>query len=75
MDDTDEPLDSERRRQLRQSMTAQELEALRLRFDREPNALSPDEVAVLYLSTKDRIRALEAKAQRNRDKEGNSDDS
>lgn len=72
MDDSDERLDSERLRQLRQSMTAEEIAALRRRFDRNPNGLSKDEVAVLYLVTKEKIRDFEAKAQRKRDKEGNT---
>ena len=75
MDNSDEPLDSERLKQLRESMTAEEIAALRRRFDRDPNGLSKDEVAVLYLVTKEKIRAFEVKAQRKRDKEGNSHES
>jgi DNA-directed RNA polymerase sigma subunit (sigma70/sigma32) len=72
MDNSEEPLDSERLRQLRQSMTVEDIAALRRRFDRDPNGLSKDEVAVLYLVTREKIRAFERKAQRKRDKQGNS---
>jgi DNA-directed RNA polymerase sigma subunit (sigma70/sigma32) len=67
MTDTD-GLDWAKLERLRQEMTAADIEALRVRFDRDPNSLSPDEVAVLHLVTREKIRAFEAKAQRKQDK-------
>ena len=71
MEDSDEPLDSERRRQLRLAMTADETTTL---FNRDPQDLSKDEAAVLYIETRERIRVFEAKAQRKRDEEGTSNE-
>ena len=44
-------VDWEKLERLRQEMTAEEIEALRARFARDPKSLSGVEVAVLYLVT------------------------
>ncbi len=67
-------VDWEKLERLRREMTAEEIEALRARFARDPKSLSGVEVAVLYLVTREKIRAFEAKAQRDLDKGGNPPD-
>jgi DNA-directed RNA polymerase sigma subunit (sigma70/sigma32) len=65
-------VDWEKLERLRQEMTVEEIEALRARFARDPKSLSGVEVAVLYLVTREKIRAFEAKAKRSLDKGGNT---
>ena len=67
-------LDSEKLERVRNGMTAAEIETLRARFERDPNSLSREEIGVLYLVTREKIRGFEAKAQRKRDKGGNPPD-
>ena len=54
--------DLKRSEQLRAKLSEAELLALLARSDVDPRSLSLDEVGVLFLVTRDRIRAIEAKA-------------
>jgi len=54
--------DVKRSEQLRASMSDAELSALMARSNADPRSLTLDEVGVLFLVTRDRIRAIEAKA-------------
>ena len=55
--------DRKRSEKLRASMSDEEIVALTARSERDPQSLSLDEVGVLYLVTRERIRAIEAKAK------------
>ena len=52
-------------------MTTSDIEALRVR---DPGSLSLDEAGILYLWTRDKIRAFEAKAKRREDTGGGTPD-
>ena len=54
--------DLKRSEQLRAKMSEAELLALQARSDADPGSLTLDEVGVLFLVTRERIRAIEAKA-------------
>ncbi len=47
-------------------MTDAEIDALRTRSEIDLNSLTLDEVGVLFLATRDRIRAIEARARKKR---------
>jgi DNA-directed RNA polymerase sigma subunit (sigma70/sigma32) len=51
---------------LRATMTAAEIDALQARSKTDLDSLSLDEVGVLFLDTRDRIRTIEAKARKKR---------
>jgi DNA-directed RNA polymerase sigma subunit (sigma70/sigma32) len=53
--------DRERSEKLRATMSASEIDALMQREQRDPASLSIDEVGVLLLVTRERIRAIEAR--------------
>jgi DNA-directed RNA polymerase sigma subunit (sigma70/sigma32) len=55
--------DRARLEKLRATMTRAEIDALRARSNADLNSLSLDEVGILFLDTRDRIRAIEAKAR------------
>ncbi len=56
------------------SLSDDELKALNVRFEQDPNSLSPEEVAALYLWTRRRILKFEAKAlKRGRDDDPSND--
>ena len=65
--------DWDRLKQLREELSAADIEALRARFDSNPGALSRDQVAVLYLVTRERIVAMEAKALKRNPSGGSTD--
>jgi DNA-directed RNA polymerase sigma subunit (sigma70/sigma32) len=56
--------DRRRSEQLRSTLTESDIEALKTRAESDPSSLSIDEVGVLFLVTRDRIRAIEEKARR-----------
>jgi DNA-directed RNA polymerase sigma subunit (sigma70/sigma32) len=58
--------DRVRAEQLRAIMTNLEIAALRARSETDLNSLTLDEVGVLFLETRERIRAIEAKARKKR---------
>jgi DNA-directed RNA polymerase sigma subunit (sigma70/sigma32) len=74
MTDDNENFDRERVQKLRDTMSAEEIEALRARFDRDPHSLSVDEAGVLFLVTREKIRAFEAKARRKKDRAPDTSD-
>ena len=49
-------------------MSDAEIEVLRQRYESDPNSLSMDEVGVLYIVTRERIRSFERKAGGDGDK-------
>ena len=53
--------DKERSEKLRATMSAAEIDALLQRSQSDPKSLSIDEVGVLFLVTRERIRAIEAR--------------
>jgi len=55
--------DRKRSERLRASMSDEEVAALTERYERDPASLSLDEDGVLYLVTRERIRAIEDKAK------------
>ena len=55
--------DRKRSERLRASMSDEQIEALAARSERDPQSLSLDEVGVLYLVTRERIRTIEAQAK------------
>jgi hypothetical protein len=56
--------DLRRVEQLRSTMTRAEVDALRARSEVDLSSLSIDEVGVLFLEGRDRIRAIEASARK-----------
>lgn len=64
MGDNGRGWDRRRSEQLRATLSEAEIEALAKRGKADPRALTLDELGVLFLVTKDRIRALGAKAGR-----------
>ena len=62
-------IETQRFQKLRDAMSADDIEALRARFKQNPNSLSADEVGVLYVVTKEKVRAFEMKARRKMDRE------
>jgi DNA-directed RNA polymerase sigma subunit (sigma70/sigma32) len=52
-----------RSERLRATLSASDIEALLVRSEKDPKALTLDEVGVLFLVTRDKIRAIEAKAR------------
>lgn len=58
--------DTVRLERLRAGMTSAEIEALRARSESDPSSLTLDEVGVLFLETRARIRTIEAKARKKR---------
>jgi len=68
---SDSDIESDRLKRLRDSMTQAEIDNLKARFDSQPDSLSRDEIAVLYLVTRERIAVFESKA-RKRNEEGGS---
>ncbi len=65
MGDDDWKLHAERRRA---AMSDAEIEVLRQRYASDPNSLSMDEVGVLYIVTRERIRSFERNAGGDGDK-------
>ena len=55
--------DRKRSERLRASMSDEQIAALTARSERDPQSLSLDEVGVLYLVTRERIRDIEAQAK------------
>jgi DNA-directed RNA polymerase sigma subunit (sigma70/sigma32) len=53
--------DRERSERLRATMSASDIDALMERSKRDPKSLSIDEVGILFLVTRERIRAIEAR--------------
>ena len=64
---TDQTWDLERARRLRAAMSDADLDALRRKEAEDSTSLTIDEAGVLFLATRERIAALERKAQ---DKKG-----
>ena len=58
--------DRVRLEQLRAKMSRAEIDELRARSEADLNSLSLDEVGILFLETRDRIRTIEAKALKKR---------
>ena len=58
--------DRKRSERLRASMSDEQIAALTARCERDPQSLSLDEVGVLYLVTRERIRDIEAQAKSGR---------
>ena len=55
--------DRQRSEQLRATLSDVEIQALAKRAESDPGSLSLDEVGVLFLVTRDRIRAIEGRAR------------
>lgn len=55
--------DRQRSEQLRAALSDAEIEALAERAEADPSSLTLDEVGVLFLVTRDRIRAIERRAR------------
>jgi DNA-directed RNA polymerase sigma subunit (sigma70/sigma32) len=72
MTSQNDDFETQRFQKLRDAMSADDIQALRARFKQNPNSLSADEVGVLYVVTRKRIRAFETKARRKKDREKNS---
>ena len=58
--------DQQRSERLRSTLSDADIEALKARAEAAPGSLTLDEVGVLFLVTRDRIRVIEAKAKRNK---------
>jgi hypothetical protein len=56
--------DADRLKKLRDAMSQEQLEALRVRFETNPDSVSVDEVRILYMVTREKIQVFEAKARR-----------
>ncbi len=65
----DEMWNLERAEELRAAMSDAEIEALRLREQKDPKSLTIDEVGVLYVVTRERIHDLEQHARERDDDE------
>jgi DNA-directed RNA polymerase sigma subunit (sigma70/sigma32) len=63
--------DRERSEKLRATMSAADIDAL---MQRDPTSLSIDEVGVLFLVTRDRIRAIEAQLKNDSGTSDNGED-
>lgn len=63
--------DRKRCEELKATMSNEDIAALRARSQRDPQSLSIEEIGVLFLVTRERIRAIEAKAKSGR---GNNHD-
>jgi DNA-directed RNA polymerase sigma subunit (sigma70/sigma32) len=66
MGGTGQEWDRARLEKLLAAMTMEEIDALHVRSKTEPKSLTLDEVGMLFLLTRDRIRALEAGARKER---------
>jgi hypothetical protein len=64
VNDSDEEFDRPRLEKLRASMSVGEIEDLLARAKKVPKSLSLDEVGILFLLTRERIRDIEEKARR-----------
>ena len=58
--------DRARAEKLRAAMSSAEIDALRARSEVDLNSLTLDEVGVLFLVTRERIRTIEARARKKR---------
>ena len=65
--------DRERSEELRATMSAADINALMQRSQRDPTSLSIDEVGVLFLVTRERIRAIEAQLNNDSGSDDNGD--
>ena len=63
MSDGESRWDRRRSEDLRSTLSEAEIEALAKRAESDPRALTLDELGVLFLVTRDRIRAIEAKVR------------
>jgi DNA-directed RNA polymerase sigma subunit (sigma70/sigma32) len=63
MDDNRPGWDRQRSEQLRATLSDTEIQALAKRAESDPTSLTLDEVGVLFLVTRDRIRAIEGRAR------------
>lgn len=59
--------DRARLEKIKETMSDAELAALKSRSETDPNSLTLDEVGLVFLITRDRIRTIEAEARKNRD--------
>jgi DNA-directed RNA polymerase sigma subunit (sigma70/sigma32) len=59
MSDNERGWDRQRSEQLRATLSEAEIEALAKRGESDPRTLTLDELGVLFLVTRDRIRAIE----------------
>jgi DNA-directed RNA polymerase sigma subunit (sigma70/sigma32) len=66
MNDSGSGWDRERSEKLRATLSDAEIEALAKRAKSDPKSISLDELGLLFLVTRDRIRAIETKARGNR---------
>ena len=64
MTDRGQGWDRHRSEQLRATLSEAQIDALAKRAESKPESLTLDEVGVLFLVTRDRIRAIEEKARR-----------
>jgi hypothetical protein len=69
MTSQNDDFETQRFQKLRDAMSADDIEALRARFKQDPNSLSADEAGVLYVVTREKILAFEAKARRKKERE------
>jgi len=67
MNDSDEKFDRQRLEKLRASMSVAEIEDLQSRARKGTKSLTLDEVGILFLLTRERIREIEDKARRERE--------
>lgn len=65
MSDKEPDWDRQRSEQLRATLSEPEIEALAKRAKSDPSSLTLDEVGVLFLVTRDRIREIERRARDN----------
>jgi DNA-directed RNA polymerase sigma subunit (sigma70/sigma32) len=63
MNDNRPGWDRQRAEQLRATLSDAEIQALVKRAESDPTSLTLDEVGVLFLVTRDRIRAIEERAR------------
>ena len=63
MTDSGHGWDRHRSEQLRATLSEAQIDALAKRAESKPESLTLDEVGVLFLVTRDRIRAIEEKAR------------
>jgi DNA-directed RNA polymerase sigma subunit (sigma70/sigma32) len=63
MNDNRPGWDRQRSEQLRATLSDAEIQALAKRAESDPTSLTLDEVGVLFLVTRDRIRAIEERAR------------